>query len=165
MRANRSKIRFITLASLLALSAGSHRLSAQISTNVVCPRDSTGGVVDDGGGVLRTGTPARSYVVSFLSSDPGSLARTETGTSAVDTTTLQILNDRTDAFACRALNSAITGGVQTEKPPYPWVYFRAGGFYFVARWTPAQPLSNYTLRHEAVMVFDASFNLLGVWTA
>lgn len=162
------KLSAIPLVALLVLidPMASHGQTGQtITPNSVCPRDSTGGRVDDGGGSYRTGTSARRYVVSFLSGDPTSLARTSTGTSGVDTTTIRILNDFNDASTCRRLNAILNNGASTERTSPPWVYFRAGSFYFVARWTPAQSLSNYTLRHESVVVFDLNFNLLGVWTA
>lgn len=136
-----------------------------ITPNAVCPWDSTGGTVDDGGGIVRPGTTARQYVVSFLGGNPAAAGRLDTGTSGVDVATLRILNDRTDAAACRALNSFMNNGASTEQASPPWVYFRAGDFYFVARWTPPQPLSNYTIRHEGVLVFDLMFNFLGAWTA
>jgi hypothetical protein len=155
-------------AALLALVmfVGAEHVSAQtITPNAVCPRDSTGGLVHDGGGFYRTGTTARQYVVSFLRGDPNNVARTSTGTSGVDTTMIRILNDRTDATTCRSLNRIMSNGLYTERTPGPFVYFRAGSFYFIAKWTPAQPLSNYTLKYEAVIVLDLNFNLLGVWTA
>jgi hypothetical protein len=157
-------IRAIPLVALLTILCPRFT-EAQILSNAVCPRDSTGGQVDDGGGAYRTGTQARRYVVSFLSGNPGSVARTSTGTSSVDTTSIRILTDFSDAAACRRLNSIMNNGASTERTSPPWVYFRAGGFYFVARWTPPQPMSNYTIKHESVVVFDSSFNLVGVWTA
>lgn len=157
-------IRAIPLVAMVALFCPG-RAEAQIVSNAVCPRDSSGGQVDDGGGAFRTGTPARRYVVSFLSGNPTSAARTSTGTSSVDTTSIRILTDFSDASACRRLNAIMSSGASTERTSPPWVYFRAGSFYFVARWTPPQPMSNYTIKHESVVVFDSSFNLVGVWTA
>lgn len=119
----------------------------------------------DGQGVYRTGVSARRFVVSFLRTDPTSISRTETGTSGVDTTSIRQLTDLTDAHACRRLNAFMNNGESEVQTSPPWVYFRAGNFYFIARWTPAQSRDNYTLRHEAVIVLDASFNVLGVWTA
>lgn len=155
----------LAAAALLGLAIPQVGNAQTITPNAVCPRDSTGGTVDDGGGMVRAGTAARQYVVSFLSGNPASAGRMDTGTSGVDVATLRILSDRTDASACRALNSFMNGGASTEQTSPPWVYFRAGDFYFVARWTAPQPLSNYTIRHEGVMVFDLMFNLLGAWTA
>jgi hypothetical protein len=111
----------------------------------LCPRDSTGGRVDDGGGAYRTGTTARRYVVSFLSGDPTSLARTSTGTSGVDTTTIRILNELRRRIHVQAPEREPQQRASTEQTSPPWVYFRAGSFYFVARWTPAQ--SHRTTRY------------------
>lgn len=139
--------------------------AAQVVASSVCPADSTGGRVDDGQGAYRPGTTAREYVVSFLSTNPGSISRTSTGTSGVDPAMVTLLSSRTDKAACGRLNAFMNNGESQASASPPWVYFRAGSFYFIARWTPPQPLSNYTLQHQGVMVFDANFNLLGVWTA
>lgn len=148
----------------LAAAPGTPRMEAQ-AVGAVCPADSTGGRVHDGNGVYRSGTSARRYVTSFLSGDPAATGRTSTGTSVVDTTMIRQLREPDDAIACRRLNAIMNNGESETKTSSPWVYFRAGSFYLVARWTPAQSRSDYTLRHEAVVVFDAKFNFLGAWTA
>jgi hypothetical protein len=160
------RLRQVANALLLALAVllGPKQIAAQVVAEV-CPSDNSGGQVHDGGGVYRTGTSARQYVVSFLSTEPSSIARTSTGTTAVDTTMIRQLTDLNDSYACRRLNAFMNSGESETTMSPPWVYFRAGNFYIVARWTPAQPLSNYTHQHEAVIVFDANFNLLGAWTA
>jgi hypothetical protein len=159
-------LRHLAGVILLCVAAliGPQKVAAQIVSSI-CPSDSTGGRVHDGSGVYRTGSTARQYVISFLSTEPTSIARTSTGTTGVDTAMIRQLTDRTDADACRRLNAFMNSGESQTRPSPPWVYFRAGSFYFIARWTPAQSRSNYTLRHEAIIVLDASFTLLGVWTA
>ncbi|HYW11130.1 MAG TPA: hypothetical protein VE871_04210 [Longimicrobium sp.] len=90
-----------------------------------------------------------------------------TNTSALNASMITILTDalERDRTACGALNSFISNG-ESAYPSPPWVYFRAGNFYFVTRWT-APPVSGgrFSTEYGTIMVFDLGFNLLGTWTA
>lgn len=154
----------IYLALLFVLAIAPSSVAAQTFTlpTAVCPRDSIVTVTE--GGMSRQGTSARRYVESFLGGDPAAISRTSTGTAGLTTAMIAILSDvvEADRTACARLNHFISNG-ESNRPSPPWVYFRAGNYYFVARWTPPLSLTSGT-RYEAVMIFDSSFNLLDAWT-
>jgi hypothetical protein len=122
-----------------------------------CPSDFRDGPYYENGHPYY-GIPARRFVESFLAfpEDPDPWAN-------VNVSSLRVLADGTDYTACQRLTMFLTNGVRNGPPPEPWVYFTAGGFYFVSAWTYAQPLSNYTTGYGHVMVFDSAFNLLGAY--
>lgn len=163
------------LVVLLALAGFAHPLSGQrkdepppppdeeqVGTQglppSVCPADHTDGPLY-GDGTSYYGIPARRIVEGFLAppqdaTDPW---------KDVGVSSLRVLADGTDSSACLRLTSIITGGERSAPPPRTWVYFAAGGFYFVSQWKPAQTLSNYTTSYGHVMVYDSAFNLLGAF--
>lgn len=123
-----------------------------------CPWDFTDGPYYENGHAYY-GIPARRIVESFLAppqdvSDPW---------ANVDATSLRVLADWTDYTACQRLTMILTDGARNGPPLQTWVYFTAGGFYFVSQWKYAQPLSNYTTSYGHVMVFDSEFNMLGAY--
>jgi hypothetical protein len=124
----------------------------------VCPSDYTDGPLY-ADGTSYHGIPARQIVEGFLAppheaDDPWRL---------VSASAVRLLTDGTDYDACLRLTTFITGGARSAPAPRPWVYFTAGGFYFVSQWKPAQALSNYTTGYGHVMVFDSAFTLLGAY--
>lgn len=124
----------------------------------VCPSDRRDGPLY-ADGTSYYGIPAVEIVKGFLAppheaDDPWRF----TSASAV-----RVLADGTDHDACLRLTTFITGGARSAPAPRPWVYFTAGGFYFVSQWKPAQALSNYTTGYGHVMVFDSAFSLLGAY--
>lgn len=151
------------LAFVAALN--SRGLTAQVTYEGRCPTDSVDTVTEDG--ITFHGIPARRYVEGFLNSDPGALSRTSTGTSGLDAGMLAPLYEAVEAdrAACTRLNQWFSNGASAH-PSRPWVYFRAGNYFFVAAWTRAQSLSaGFRTGYGTVMVFDADLRLLGVWTA
>lgn len=156
---------FSVLALFVGLASTEDALHAQVIDRARCPSDSVDAVTEDG--ITFHGISARKYVEGFLSGNPAAVARTTTGTSALNATMVAPLYEAVerDRYACIQLNYFITNGV-SEYPARPWVYFRAGDYYFVARWTQAQsPSAGLQTGYGTVMVFDANLNLLGVWTA
>lgn len=153
------------LAALAGLAATAGAADAQIVYKPRCPGDSVDAVTENG--ITFHGIPARTYVEGFLGGDPAAPARTSTGTSALNATMVTPLYEAVDRdrSACTQLNYFISNGT-TEYPSRPWVYFRAGNLYFVARWTRAiRPSTGLETGYGTVMVFDANLNLLGVWSA
>lgn len=128
----------------------------------VCPVDHTDGPLHADGREYF-GIPARRIVEGFLGPPHDGFDRVETGTQDVRVDSLRVLADATDRDVCLRLTSIFTGGSRSAPPPPTWVYFTAGGFYFVSQWKPAQALSNYTTSYGHVMVFDRAFNLLGAY--
>jgi hypothetical protein len=124
-----------------------------------CPSDFRDGPYYENG-LPYYGIPAWKIVEGFLSSpqdlDPW---------ANVDVSSLRVLADGTDYTVCQRLTTILTNGARTAPPPEPWVYFTAGGFYFVSAWKNAQPLSNYATSYGHVMVFDSAFNLLGAYAS
>lgn len=124
-----------------------------------CPSDFRDGPYYENGRPYY-GIPAWKIVEGFVASpkntDPW---------ANIDGSLLRVLADGTDYTACQRLTSILTNGARTAPPPEPWVYFTAGGFYFVASWKNAQPLSNYATSYGHVMVFDSAFNLLGAYAS
>jgi hypothetical protein len=106
------------------------------------------------------GIPARKIVEGFLASPQAT-----DSWANIDVASLRVLADGTDYPACQRLTTFLTNGARTGPPPEPWVYFTAGGFYFVSAWKNAQPLSNYATSYGQVMVFDGAFNLLGAYAS
>jgi hypothetical protein len=156
-------LRLLALLAGVASTAGA--LDAQVAYQSRCPIDSVDAVTEDG--VTFHGISARRYVEGFLSGDPAALARTSTGTSALNASMLAPLYEtvESDRYACTQLNHFISNGT-SGYPSRPWVYFRAGSYYFVAQWTRARPPSGgIQTGYGTVMVFDANLTLLGVWTA
>lgn len=153
------------LALLLGLASTGGSVEAQVVYQARCPSDSVDAVTEDG--ITFHGISARGYVEGFLSGDPNALARTSTGTSALDASMIAPLYEavETDRYACMQLNYFISNGT-SGYPSRPWVYFRAGNYYFVARWTTARrPSTGLQTGYGTVMVFDANLNLVGVWSA
>jgi hypothetical protein len=161
-----------TIFAMLLAVALAHPLSAQRKNNPpppppevgtedlpasACPSDFTDGPYYENGHPY-TGIPARTIVESFLAvpqdGDPW---------GNVDATSLRVLTDWTDYTACQRLTTILTDGTRSMPPLRTWVYFTAGGFYFVSQYKPAQPLSNYTTSYGHVIVFDSAFNLLGAF--
>lgn len=128
----------------------------------VCPSDRTDGPLY-GGDVSYYGIPAWNIVHAWLSPPNDSYGRVQSGTQNVDASSLRILTDASDYNTCLRLTTILTGGERSAPPPRTWVYFTAGGFYFVSQWKPAQSLDNYTTSYGHVMVFDSSFNLRGTY--
>jgi hypothetical protein len=87
----------------------------------------------------------------------------QSGTQNISVSSLRILADGTDRDACLRLTTFLTSGARSAPAPSPYVYFTAGGFYFVSQWKPAQTLDNYTTGYAHVMVFDSAFTLRGVY--
>lgn len=150
---------------LLAIMAASD-LAAQLTLPTRrCPSDNVPTKSDQG--TTFTGTPARAYIDAFLSGDPAGDSRAATRTSGLNASMIAILTDalEADRSACGVLNSFISNG-ESAYPSSPWVYFRAGSFYFITRWTgPPVSGGRFHTGYGTIMVFDSSFNLLGVWTA
>jgi hypothetical protein len=128
----------------------------------VCPSDHTDGPLY-GGSRSYYGIPARKIVEAWLSPPHDSFGRVQSGTQNVDVTTLRVLTDGTDYDTCLRLTTILTGGTRSAPAPRTWVYFAAGGFYFISQWKPAQTLDNYTTSYGHVMVFDGAFNLRGAY--
>lgn len=128
----------------------------------VCPSDHTDGPLH-GGDRYYYGIPAREIIAAWLSPPHDSYGRVQSGTQSVSAATLRILADATDYDACLRLTTILTGGERSAPPAGTWVYFTAGGFYFVSQWKPAQTLSNYTTSYGHVMVFDGAFTLRGAY--
>jgi hypothetical protein len=150
---------FLALLGGLASTAGA--LDAQVVYQARCPSDSVDAVTENG--ITFHGISARRYVEGFLSGDPAALARTSTGTSALDSSMVALLYDAVerDRYACMQLNDFISNGT-SGYPSRPWVYFRAGNFYFVARWTTARtPSGGLQTGYGTVMVFDANLEPAG----
>lgn len=123
-----------------------------------CPSDFTDGPYYENG-LPYYGIPARRIVESFLepphdASDPW---------ANVDGASLRVLTDWTDYAACQRLTNLLTDGARSMPPLRTWVYFTAGGFYFISQYKPAQPLSSYTTSYGHVMVFDSAFNWVGAY--
>lgn len=151
----------------LALVSSAPRVHAQTYSlpDRRCPSDNLPTRTDQG--VTFQGTPARAYVEGFLAGDPDGDSRVSTGTTALNASMIAILSDviEADRTACSRLNHFMSNG-ESALPSPPWVYFRAGNFYFVTRWTePAVSGGRFQTGYGSIMVFDGSFNLLGVWTA
>ncbi|HEV3049406.1 MAG TPA: hypothetical protein VGX50_03820 [Longimicrobium sp.] len=125
--------------------------------SAVCPADRTDGPLYADGRSYY-GIPAQRIVEGFLASPREGDAWRNVSVSSV-----RVLTDDADYDACLRLTTIITGGVRNSPPPQSWVYFTAGGFYFVSQWKPAQALSNYTTSYGYVMVYDSTFNLLGAF--
>jgi hypothetical protein len=134
----------------------------QILPPAVCPPDHTDGPLY-GDGIAYHGIPAFRIVEAWLSPPHDSFGRIQSGTQNVNAAMLRVLADATDRNACLRLTTILTGGRQSAPAPRTWVYFTAGGFYFVSQWKPAQTLDDYTTSYGHVMVFDASFNLRGAY--
>lgn len=154
------------LAALFLVAAAASDLSAQLTLPTRrCPPDKVPTKTEEG--ITFTGTAARSYVEAFLSGDPAGDSRVATNTTGLNASMVAILTDaiEADRSACSALNSFISNG-ESVYPSQPWVYFRAGSFFFATRWT-APPVAGgrFQTGHGTIMVFDSSYNLLGVWTA
>lgn len=124
----------------------------------VCPSDFRDGPLYADGRTYY-GIPALSIVEGFLAppQDAGDPWKD------VGPASLRVLADGTDYDACLRLTTIITGGERSAPAPRTWVYFTAGGFYFISQWKPAQALSNYTTSYGHVMVYDRTFNLLGAF--
>ena len=130
--------------------------------SAVCPVDRRDGPLHEGVGTYY-GITARQIVDAFLAPPHDSFGRTQSGTQNVSVSSLRLLADSTDYDACLRLTSSLTGGERSAPPLRTWVYFTAGGFYFVSQWKPAQGLNNRSTFYVHVMVFDAAFNLLGTY--
>jgi hypothetical protein len=128
----------------------------------VCPSDYVDGPLYADGRAYY-GIPARRFVEGFLAPPTNSPERLKTGTQDVRSSSLRVLSDATDANACLRLTLFISNGTRSAPPSREWVYFTAGGFYFVASWRPAQALSNRTSAYAQVMVFDGAFSFLGAY--
>jgi hypothetical protein len=154
----------LLVAALLVLAGGVRPASAQVTlpTNA-CPSDRTDGPLY-ADGTAWYGIPARRIVENFLAPPHDSHGRLDSGTQNVDAATLRILTDRTDAEACRRLSYYLSNQTSHAHDGRS-IYFTAGGFYFVSQWHPAMALSNLTTGYAYVMVFDSSFNMLGVYTS
>jgi hypothetical protein len=157
-------MRRILFLPLILFAALSRPLASQTPglPPKVCPSDFTDGPLYDGG-IARYGIPARKIVEGWLAPPHDSFGRTESGTQNVRVSTLRVLADQTDASACLRLTTILTHGQRSAPAFRTWVYFTAGGFYFVSQWKPAQLLSNYTTSYGHVIVFDSAFNLRGVY--
>jgi hypothetical protein len=170
-------MRRTTISAMLLAMALAHPLSAQRNGNPpppppneeqagtqnmllsACASDFRDGPYYENGHPYY-GITARSFVEGFLASPAEG-----DDWANVDASSLRVLADGTDYTACQRLTTFLTNGARNGPPPEPWVYFTAGGFYFVSTWKYAQPLSNYTTGYGEVMVFDSGFNLLGVYAA
>jgi hypothetical protein len=153
------------LALLVGLASAAGPVDAQVVYKAHCPGDSVDTVTEDG--ITFHGISAQRYVEGFLSGDPAAAARTSTGTSGLDASMVAPLYEAVDRdrYVCTQLNYLISNGT-SEYPSRPWVYFRAGNYYFVARWTMAiRPSAGLQTGYGTVMVFDSNLNLLGVWSA
>jgi hypothetical protein len=128
----------------------------------VCPADHTDGPLYAGGEAYY-GIPARTIVEAWLTAPGDSYARVQSGTQGVAASSLRVLTDATDYDTCLRLTTILTGGERSAPPFRTWVYFAAGGFYFVSQWKPAQTLENYTTSYAHVIVFDSSFALRGTY--
>ena len=128
----------------------------------VCPSDYTDGPLY-ADGTTYYGIPARHIVEGFLAPPHDSFGRVESGTQNVSALSLRVLADGTDYNACQRLTTFLTNGTRSAPPSRGWVYFTAGGFYFVSQWKPAQALSNYTTGYAHVMVFNSDFAYLGAY--
>jgi hypothetical protein len=129
-----------------------------------CPPDRVPTKTDQG--ITFEGTSGRAYMEAFLSGDHYRDSRMDTGTTQLDASMLAILSDvvEADRSACSRLNSFMSNG-ETVHPSEPWVYFRAGSFYFVTKWTePPVSGGRFTTGYGTILVFDSAFNLLGAWT-
>jgi hypothetical protein len=154
-------MRLAFLAALVSAFAAAP-LSAQISQPTpACPQDRTDGPLY-ADGTTYYGIPARRYVEAFLSPPNNTHGRVDSGTQAVDASTLRILTDITDVTACRRISHYLSNGTSYANDGRS-VYFTAGGFYFVAQWRRAMALSNYTTGYARVMVFDSTFTMKGVY--
>lgn len=155
----------VTLLALMLAAARPTRATGEppVPAQASCPRDSVDTLHADG----RTyrGITAQRYVEGFLSSSPQSGGRARTGTGNVSTASVRLLTDPSDSVACRSLTRFISNGARSDPPSPVWVYFTAGGFYFVSQWTPARSLANASTGYGTVMVFDSAFNFLGAYTA
>ena len=100
---------------------------------------------------------------TWLAGSGNSYARVQSGTQNVTASTLRVLTDATDYNTCLRLTTILTGGERSAPPFRSWVYFTAGGFYFVSQWKPAQTLDDYTTSYAHVIVFDSSFALRGTY--
>jgi hypothetical protein len=165
-----------TISAMLLAMALAHPLSAQRRNNPppppdeeqagtqdlpprACPADFTDGPYYENG-LPYHGISARKVVESFLTppqdaSDPW---------ASVDVASLRVLTDWTDYTACQRLTTILTNGTRSMPPLRTWVYFTAGGFYFISQYKLAQPLSNYTTSYGHVMVFDRAFNWVGAYS-
>ena len=137
-------------------------LTAQISQPVAaCPKDRIDGPLY-ADGTTYYGVSARKNVEAFLAPPTNSHGRVDSGTQAVDASTLRILTDITDAAACRSISYYLSNGTSYANDGHS-IYFTAGGFYFVSQWHPAMALSNWTHTYTRVMVFDSTFTMRGVY--
>lgn len=145
------------MAVLIAVAAAAHPISGQ-RREEVCPSDFRDGPLYADGRSYY-GIPALSIVEGFLAppQDAGDPWKD------VGPASLRVLADSTDYDACLRLTTIITGGERSAPAPRTWVYFTAGGFYFVSQWKPAQALSSYTTSYGHVMVYDRAFTLLGAF--
>lgn len=125
----------------------------------VCPLDHTDAL--QSGARTIYGIPALRIVHSWLSND--SNGRVRSGAENVSVSSLRILADGTDRDACLSLTMFMTNRTRSAPPPPTYVYFTAGGFYFVSQWTRAQTLDNYSTGYVRIMVFDTAFKLRGVY--
>lgn len=167
----------LTILAMLTVFTWGHPLNAQRSTPpppdtvetgiadlspTVCPADRIDGPLN-ADGTTYYGIPARSAAEAFLAPPHDSYERQRSGTQNVAASSLRILADSTDYDACLRLTTLISNGMRSAPPSREWVYFTAGGFYFVARWYPAMALSNWTTGYTQMMVFDAAFNFRGAY--
>lgn len=129
----------------------------------VCPKDFRDGPLYGGNGMDYYGITAQAIVHGWLSPPNDSFGRIQSGTQNVGVSGLRILTDATDYNPCLRLTTILTGGAQSAPAPRTFVYFTAGGFYFVSQWKRAQTLDNYTTSYAHVMVFDGAFNLRGAY--
>ena len=143
-------------------ASGGETIGTQDLPPNVCPSDYTDGPLY-GGSTAYYGIPARKIVEAWLSPPHDSFGRVQSGTQNVTPATLRVLTDATDYNTCLRLTTILTGGAQSAPAPHTWVYFTAGGFYFVSQWKRAQTLDNYTTSYGHVMVFDSAFNLRGAY--
>lgn len=136
---------------------GEEMAGTQALPSTVCPVDRRDGPLYADGRSYY-GIPAQRIVEGFLASPREGDAWRNVSVSSV-----RVLTDDADYDACLRLTAIITGGIRNSPPPPTWVYFTAGGFYFVSQWKPAQALSSYTTSYGHVMVYDSAFNLLGAF--
>jgi hypothetical protein len=129
----------------------------------VCPEDFTDGPLHGGNGRAYYGIPAQKIVQAWLAPPHDSFGRVQSGTQNVAVSGLRLLTDGSDYDACLRLTTILTGGTQSAPAPRTFVYFTAGGFYFVSQWKRAQTLDNYTTSYAHVIVFDSAFNLRGTY--
>jgi len=152
------------LLTLLGLVAGVTPLGGQVTIpQNACPNDKVDGPLYENG-IAFYGRPARRTVEAFLAPPNDSYGRVHSGTQNVDPGSLRILVDRTDAAACQQLSRFLSNGTSDAHDGH-WIYFTAGGFYFVAQWRPAMVLSNWSTRSTGIIVFDHSFTLLGYYSS